>query len=524
MRALTFFIDLAEPLLATQPHSGEANSAISYSFVPGSMLRGALVRAYQTGAPGDLLMDDWAQRLFFNGDVRYLNAYLAHPNEPAPTRLLPTPLSWRMEKEKRGQKGAPIYDWAFPQPKLGKPTPPKGQFCWLDDTDAYLADHASQVNVHNASQNRDRKSASESQVYRYEALAAGTRLVGVVAAEDKGALDKVKELLEGRTFILGGSHTGGYGRVEISTVTRLDNWHEYTADGEPDEFVVVTLLSDAIVQTPDGLPTLDLPTALGLTGEQRSDGRIRVYQDARLVGGFNRKWGLPLPQAWAIQAGSAAYLPLGLVHPQRLARLVETGVGERRVEGFGRIAVNWHAQTRYTRQEFEPVSKRATVALSATSQTLAGRMANRWLRVDLDNKLLELVMRADRELTGKLPPATQLARVRVVARQTLLTGDKDVAELKDIADYLDRLKGAKEDWRDARIRHEPLLKWIKARAQLTEEGFRTEFGVTQMPKMAGVGSSLTPELQREYKARLIDGVLKLAVERVKRERQGGSHG
>ena len=96
--------------------------------------------------------------------------------------------------------------------------------------------------------------------------------------------------------------------------------------------------------------------------------------------------------------------------------------------------------------------------------------------------------------------------------------------MKDIADYLDRLKGAKEDWRDARIRHEPLLKWIKARAQLTEEGFRTEFGVTQMPKMAGVGSSLTPELQREYKARLIDGVLKLAVERVKRERQGGSHG
>src|SRR5690606_3579638 len=60
------------------------------------------------------------------------------------------------------------------------------------------------------------------------------------------------------------------------------------------------------------------------------------------VGGFNRKWKLPLPQMPALGMGSVFVYPANQLSPADLADLVEKRIGERRVDGFGRIAVNWH--------------------------------------------------------------------------------------------------------------------------------------------------------------------------------------
>lgn len=82
--------------------------------------------------------------------------------------MLPKPLSWFEEKETLEEEQATMSDFAVKvnsdvkKPKAIK----KGEFCDLSDQIAYLMSPARQINVHNASTNRNRKRASDSQVYR----------------------------------------------------------------------------------------------------------------------------------------------------------------------------------------------------------------------------------------------------------------------------------------------------------------------------------------------------------------------
>ena len=46
MNALTFQIHLHEPVLVTQVGSGDSNSAVGFDFIPGSVIRGALIGRY----------------------------------------------------------------------------------------------------------------------------------------------------------------------------------------------------------------------------------------------------------------------------------------------------------------------------------------------------------------------------------------------------------------------------------------------------------------------------------------------
>ncbi len=59
-----------------------------------------------------------------------------------------------------------------------------------------------------------------------------------------------------------------------------------------------------------------------------------------MIGGFNRKWGLPLPQALAVRMGSVLVFKDPGCDPTLLDDLEVRGIGERRAEGFGRIAFN----------------------------------------------------------------------------------------------------------------------------------------------------------------------------------------
>lgn len=98
MKAVVFSLHAQQPLLATS-FQGDPNSDVSFSYIPGSMIRGALIGRYmrQEGL-NDLDLDDAkVQQLFFDSDqTRYLNAYL---EDSAGQRTLLTPKSWFREKK-----------------------------------------------------------------------------------------------------------------------------------------------------------------------------------------------------------------------------------------------------------------------------------------------------------------------------------------------------------------------------------------------------------------------------------------
>jgi CRISPR-associated protein Csx10 len=160
MIALTYRLTLLDPVLVKQVNNGDPNSGVGLDFIPGSSLRGALVGRYQ--GVKDAADADFC-RLFLDGSVCYLNAY---PTDSQSHRMLPTPLSWRSEKDSSNT----IRDWAIEgvtddEAKIqweGVAKP----FCTLwrgeepPDVRAELWEREAQVNIHNARVDRQKATAA----------------------------------------------------------------------------------------------------------------------------------------------------------------------------------------------------------------------------------------------------------------------------------------------------------------------------------------------------------------------------
>ncbi|MCA9941865.1 MAG: hypothetical protein H6656_00755 [Ardenticatenaceae bacterium] len=530
MKAITFVLTLEEPFLATQVNNNEPNSGISYPFVPGSMIRGALIRNYLNGRSDlDLPADNYGRTLFLDGTVRYLNAYLYDAGRKL--RLLPKPLSWFVEKSKIDDEDVTIADFAVKpnwkrEKALDNPKAPGGgAFVEMIDAKPLIAEPDYHVTVHNTTDEPGKKKEGVSQMYRYEALAPGQQFQGVILADDGVELTDIREWLEDVSLALGGSSTGGYGLVKVSEVSEpIPNWQEYTAESARDEVHIVTCLSDLIVRSDSGQVTAAMADALGVDAEH-----LIGFQEVRVVGGFNQKWGLPLQQSWAIKAGSVFRIDTrkSNVAETALKNLVDTGVGERTAEGFGRIALNWH--TKADRQRFQLKPDREKEGEKTVSEVkhhvegygleLAQQMAKRRLRQQLETKLAELVHQKGQKLTKtRLPSATQLSRVRLAARHALAQQNLEV-----IKAHLDSLKGSRSQWQGAKVDGDDLFEWIRTQSNFNEEQFQTLFKIKdRLPQVARIEATVPKELVIEFRARLIDGVMKLAVEQKKAENGNGN--
>jgi CRISPR-associated protein Csx10 len=512
MNAITYRLRLLEPVLVSQAESGEENSAIGLSFVPGSVLRGVLAERYlREHRPTDPAADETFRHLFLDGSVCFLNAYPWREKE----RTLPKPASWMTEKELADADDGPVYDWAVEpemteHPELDHPKPPKGDFCLVQDDSVAMIMPARQVNVHiSLEQVNDR--TDENKVYRYDALAAGEVLAGAIMAEDVELLGKLHSLLAEGEISLGGAHLAGYGRVRVEGVTdRRPDWSEYQPVNSPAEAkVVVTLLSDAIVRGANGQVNGDVSATLAAALKLPALKPVQSFCHLRLVGGYNRKWSLPLPQTWAVQAGSVFVYQAGAFQPEDLRQAVALGIGERCAEGFGRIAVNWQAQAELRRRKPEPLPLDEP-QLTDGSKALAQAMAERRLRLLLDRKLAEAIN--DISVSKPRPQNAQLSRVRGAAQQALK--EKVLEPVR--AHLRDLKKDAKTQFERARIKGTPLLSWIQERAErldVQEQLLREPISV----QVAGQPAQLTESLRAEYTARLLDGVMKKAIKQNQQE-------
>ncbi len=72
MNALLFQLRLLQPVLASQVGAGEENSTTTLPYIPGSAIRGAVIREYlQIHRGEDISQTDTGRKLFFNGSVCY---------------------------------------------------------------------------------------------------------------------------------------------------------------------------------------------------------------------------------------------------------------------------------------------------------------------------------------------------------------------------------------------------------------------------------------------------------------------
>ncbi len=520
MNAIIFTIKLEQPLLVTQLGSGDENSAVSLSYIPGSVLRGALARSYiERYGIQDAAADPTCRRLFFNGDVYVLDCY---PLDHSGKRSLPTPLSWYADKENlanwnKDRKAPPllqIYDAAVDASTISELKDPKplfasDSFCHInDDASVEFIKRKRRISIHiQREHQRKLKTKDDTQVYSYEAIADGEQLAGVILVPDAQVVNDVYELLHDVPELhIGGSHTAGYGHVYLSDVGISPGWQEYRPEGELEEpITIITLLSDTVIVDKFGQYSDDISQAIGATNKP-----LRCYRRMKIVGGFNRKWGLPLPQAYALQAGSVFVYSSSDLNTERIKRYIDTGIGERRRDGFGRIAVNWltcdERQAGAYNDEL-PVSS-PPILKAPAARAVAQRIVDNHLRRRLDAKLYNAVL--DLSIQGK-PSNSVLMRVRLAAREAMFKQDIAPVQLllQDVQD-----KAAGKSLKDARLNKDTLYEWLwrLTMDKDVESSLRLDAEVTKPLQIGDIRAYLTEQLRAEYAARLIDGVIKKKIQ------------
>jgi CRISPR-associated protein Csx10 len=525
MKAILLRLHLIEPLLIAQAGAGEENSAVGLTYIPGSALRGALAARWLARHRGvDLGADPIGRAMFLDGSVCYLNAY----PELNGKRTLPMPASWFTEKDEVENEDTTLYDLAIADQK-GTLKPPKGgPFCLLEqqEPEDALEEATYQValvgadridQVHITLQDVNRRGEGN-QVFRYEALAPGQRFIAAIIAHDDRYLSEIKALLEGGDLFLGNARMAGYGHTAVKVLNETPTgWQEYQGGKIANGRMVVTLLSPTILRNDAGQVGWDgghaLAHSLGLPAEAKL---TASFGKVILMGGYNRKWSLPLSQTWTLMPGSVFVFETPAVSQTTLLSAINNGIGERRAEGFGRIAINWQAAARITRRpasEWQEVEAPIEVSLSEESRRLAQDMAQRRLRSELDRALAKQI---DAVATGtrSVPSNAQLSAIRQAVLSGLAQPQRSMQPLKD---YLTNLKEAgRRQLENCRLGAggARLLNWLNERADKLDVHTQLLAG-GPLPQVAGERAVLTSDLKVEYTARLIDGVMQTLARRNK---------
>lgn len=431
---------------------GDPNTASTLPYVPGSTILGAMAWRYlekeRTQNPvSDPSSTSTFRQLFTLGDVQWLNLY---PMDASGTqRFCPLPASLTQPKPTRSKRGTRIryFDQAnesFSEWSLEAEAQEldlraaQGGFVWFsrvaaDEPAERLETHKSQTSLRTHHQrDRDGGRPIVGNIYSYESLDAGQLFAGHVLCQSESQAKEVKRLLEEGALSLGRSRTATYGaEAELLNpeVHSLEaDWCEVPVRvmEEAPERLVITLLSDYLGINAQGLPdpealVPELLEVLGIPGLPADHVRTvhsERFVRLRQVPGYVSVWRMPRPSWPGIAAGSVVVLDLRALRLDldevtgRINMLHRTGIGERRAEGFGRVAVGWHGdQLEYQGGKSNPRGKPGA-AYSAPSvpdgalthlqsEVLAARARRQLFRLALDHAAS----------TGGLPAPALISRL-----------------------------------------------------------------------------------------------------------------
>ena len=533
MKVIRYRIYLEQPLLATQI-LGDPNSSVSFGYLPGSLVRGMLIHRYRQGRPelaeDAVAHDEACRRLFFNGETRYLHAY---PLTDDGQRSLPTPLAL-LRRKGDPEEDAPTYNAARPNfhplqaagDDMLKPV--DAPFCLIDDDELTLYEpQPNRLTVHVAREpKKGRATANGGAVFQYEALSAGQWFSGVVLANDDADVTTINTLLSGPAW-LGRSRSAGYGQVRFELDgDPPDPWREVGGSAlsfAADQPVTLTLLSDAILRDGQGAYALTLDKAIleAYLGVAISAFHPeRSFSATTLSGGFNRTAQAPLAQSYSLVAGSTiTFTPAQLLDATLVAQLEAEGIGERRAEGYGRIAFGWLTQEGLTAAKGKSYSARVRSAgLTPASQATAQQMARRLLDLEVEQRIARFTRDYVELQALQMPANSQLGRVRVLLRRAARAG----APLATVRQRLGAFQAAgRQQFERARLTNTNLWDWLGGLlADPPSRDVWSEIALPQdaWPKVAGQRAEANQVLTRTVTLQLIEATLTAASrERKRRE-------
>ena len=522
---------LEDPVVLSVP-GGDPNSAETLSYISGSAVVGALAGLWrkQQHAVDDTVF----QSLFLNEAVRYLNAY---PEGSAKSRLLPPPLSLRVEKDTQ----QPVYDLADPaRDDILEDQDAVGLFRQFQPwTQGYIRLPGAALKYrmplktsrihHQRDRDFGRALKNEGAIFSYMSLDAGERFIGKILLDDATHATALQDLFQSGYIQLGRSRCAQYGgRVHLELLPANEDTQFLEAGCSTfrkNDRLTITLLSDYLGVDPNGHITpeaffFDLAEAFGFGENTEKLKILDRYVRVRPVSGYISVWAMPRPVVTAFQAGSVFVMqPEESIASDKISELLWKGLGDRRIEGFGRLAINWHGQE----ADNGPFTRTPEID-TITDLTVPVRTSPRQPGLFLLARKRLLEQALDRAVTNEysdilrnpvnIPNRALLGRIRELLRTA--------ANAQDILNFLENCRRpAEKQLERCRLDNHTLKEWLKrvfTDANDDISWLMQKFGMERAQSLSQVSLEYFREIQPDkhpddtvllwtYRKRLADMVL-----------------
>ena len=183
---------------------------------------------------------------------------------------------------------------------------------------------------------------STGQLYSFDLIKAGQEFYGEIRGK-KLLLEELQKLVKnGDRLYFGAGRTAEYGSVQVCWEQVKQPAH----DIEPDEHTVITLCAPFTAEDVYGNESTALSDVLRAIFPERALSELMPHTvsflEERVYGGYQAKWGMPLPQRIALAPGSEVVIYGMELSKKEAVRLESISYGRYTEEGYGRIAINRH--------------------------------------------------------------------------------------------------------------------------------------------------------------------------------------
>ncbi len=482
---IIFRLTLTTPLVLSVP-GGDANSAMTLDYVSGSSIAGALANHWQRWRQAENpVHDEEFNAIFLSGKVIFTNAY---PEGEDGCRLLPAPLSLMVEKH----FSATVYDLACTnnledilednngEPRTLLPWRP-GYIKISGETLKFRTAQSTAYIHHQRDREMGRATEEKGAIFSYIALNPGEQFVTTVLVKDDQMLPTVRSLLfdNDQPLQLGRSRSAQYGGnalLEPIQETTSAVFKEAGDEAIPSGRTTVTLLSDYLGTDKTGHPTpaaflLELSERLGL--EVTSKHLVDSFDRTRPVSGYVGTWRMPQPPQATLVAGTVFVLDFpSSPPPEKIREILWNGLGRRTIEGFGRIAFNWHGKDEsFT---FNTDEERKPIGMAPLAPSPPGALEEDTLRLCREHLLREGIEHAIYTKANELISTSPRGIPAKAVLGRLRGRIKTAATPAEILTFLNACapKPAGKQLQSCRIEDSPFASWLKELFTSTGAGGR----------------------------------------------------
>ena len=334
---------------------GDPNTVVSRQDIPGSHLWGIAAWCYLNEANRTAAAPNFRDA-FLKGSLRFLTAYPEAIDTQQ--RLIPIPHSIRKSKNNETP-----YDLVADKPQNDPTKRLDRRYTKFGSDGIETQSVKTERNYHHARATSDRRKGRAlgaevpdgGALFTYQAIQPKQTFQGAVLGSESDLAELKTWVQSPKAVHIGRSRSAQYGEAEFEWIddvpqelTNIAEWNGFTTSQAPTNLkkcLIITTLSPLLAVNEKGhpdtcFPVHELTNALGLS-DTSAPKLVSSFTRTETISGYHTHLRLPRQQWQAIAAGSVFEFELEQdLTDEKLLELERNGLGLRKGEGFGRIAVN----------------------------------------------------------------------------------------------------------------------------------------------------------------------------------------